>query len=90
MKSRYPSLISLLEKIMPFKDSTIINIYSFLNNLIFIIVNIFIIVIVPLVSIFNGNEDEVKLPVVLVGVLVVLPIVNITYRFNKILLNKLK
>ena len=86
-------LILFLEKIMPFKDSTIINIYSFLNKLVFAIVNIAapIFFIWGLVTIISGagEADELTILIYTMIIIVVL-LVNISYRFNKILLNKLK
>ena len=86
-------LILFLEKIMPFKDSTIINIYSFLNKLVFAIVNIAapIFFIGGLVTTISGagEADELTILIYTMIIIVVL-LVNISYRFNKILLNKLK
>ena len=84
------NLILFLEKIMPFKNSTIINIYSFLNKLIFVVVNIAapIHIIVGLIGTLNG--ELVFEPLLFLGVIIFVLLVNISYRFNKILLNKLK
>jgi|SaaInlStandDraft_1057018.scaffolds.fasta_scaffold296541_1 hypothetical protein len=83
-------LILFLEKIMPFKDSTIINIYSFLNKLIFVIVNIVapIHIILGLIGTLNGSL--VFEPLLFLGIIILVLLVNISYRFNKILLNKLR
>ena len=83
-------LILFLEKIMPFKDSTIINIYSFLNKLIFVIVNIVapIHIILGLIGTLNGSL--VFEPLLFLGTIILVLLVNISYRFNKILLNKLR
>ena len=83
-------LILFLEKIMPFKNSTIINIYSFLNKLIFVVVNIAfpIRTIVALIGTLNGKL--VFEPLLELGIIIFVLLVNISYRFNKILLNKLK
>ena len=83
-------LILFLEKIMPFKDSTIINIYSFINKLIFVIVNIVapIHIILGLIGTLNGSL--VFEPLLFLGIIILVLLVNISYRFNKILLNKLK
>ena len=83
-------LILFLEKIMPFKDSTIINIYSFLNKLIFVTVNIVapIHIILGLIGTLNGSL--VFEPLLFLGVIILVLLVNISYRFNKILLNKLR
>ena len=86
-------LILFLEKIMPFKDSTIISIYSFLNKLVFAVVNIAapILIIGGLVTMISGEgrADEITILIYTMIIIVVL-LVNISYRFNKILLNKLK
>jgi hypothetical protein len=104
-------LISLLEKIMPFGNTTIINIYSFLNKLIFIIVNTAgpSILIVGLITAFISRQKYIteygeKIAIydssdlarqenaiyIIFVTLILMLVVNITYRFNKILLNKLK
>ena len=83
-------LILFLEKIMPFKDSTIINIYSFLNKLIFVVVNI----VAFLQIIFFLISPLLRLtkfhPLLLLGSIILALLVHINYRFTKILLDKLK
>ena len=83
-------LISLLEKIMPLKDSTIIKILSFLNNLTFVLGNLgFPIYMFMVANDEFGNSNTEKTEFFLVGVIIFV-VLHFSYRFNKILLNKLR